>query len=90
MTKGIEHRDYFAMFEKLLREMQEEDVRAIAVVALTTNPEMRYLQADYQCGSYELKECAGILDMYAAEAFIEEGQRAAEMQEDDEEEDEDE
>lgn len=81
-----ESRDYFPMFEELLSEMQKEDVRAVVAVALTKDPDMRYMVADYGCGAYEMKECAGILDMYANEAFINEGKLAEEMEQEEEDE----
>lgn len=78
----IDTRPYFPMFEEMLSALQDVEVRAIAVVALTTDPEMRYLEGEYGCGAYELKECASVLELYAGEEFRREQEDSEEDEED--------
>lgn len=69
MSKQPEQREYWEAAELFLKELQPLHVQAVAMVALTDDPDVHDVVSVYGAGPFELASMAGILQMHAAYQF---------------------
>lgn len=67
----IDTRPYFPAVEDFLQALQEENVRAICMVALLDDETGHDVLSTWGSGPFEMKACAGVLDLHAALRFVE-------------------
>lgn len=88
-AEAPEPREYWEAAETWLRELQQYDVSAVAMVALTDNPDVHDVIVTHDTGPFELASMAGILQMLAAHKYGESQQGPGEEDEDEEEDEDD-
>ena len=72
MSEPIREKDYFQAVEQFLRTLDPiENVTAVAMVALTDDPDCANVESTWSCGPFELVTMAGVLNLSAAKKYIE-------------------
>lgn len=84
MSKQPEQREYWEAAELFLKELQPLHVQAVAMVALTDDPDVHDVVSVYGAGPFELASMAGILQMHAGYQYSQINGEEDEDEEDDE------
>lgn len=84
-----EPREYWEAAESWLRELQQYDVNAVAMVALIDDPDVHNVIVTHGTGPFELASMAGILQMLAAHKYGDSQQGPGEEDEDEEDDEDD-